>query len=152
MSDDAPPLVPADQVGERLAALADRIAARFGDAVEVTSTGQFPLVSVRPAREGACGVSWIELSGEVILQVSDGGRWELLRTTEDLELLERIVEGVVAGRVVEVLAPARSSVTVTLDDGSTQSSGVRQGLVGCLPLPGWRRWGRTVHYLPYAQQ
>lgn len=139
-------------MGERLAALADRVAARFGDAVQVTRTGQFPLVSVRPAREGACEVSWIELGGEVILQVSDGGRWELLRTTEDQELLERMIEAVVAGRVVEVLAPARSSVTVTLADGSTQSSAVRQGLMGCLPLPGWPRWGRTVHYLPYAHQ
>ena len=135
-----------------MAALVDQIEATFGDLVEVRRGERLPEVSIEPTREGACWVWWIELCDEVVLQVSDGGRWELQRTVKDVELLERIVESVAAGRVVEVIGPARSSVTVTFDDGSTEKSDVGQGLKGCLPLPGWPRWGRKVQYLPYAGQ
>ena len=152
MGADATWSVPDDRVRGRLAALADQIEAAFGDLVEVRRGERLPEVSIEPTREGACWVSWIELRDEVVLQVSDGGRWELERTMEDVELLERIVESVAAGRAVEVFGPARSSVTVTLHDGSTETSGVRQGLKGCLPAPGWPRWGRKVQYLPYAGQ
>ena len=84
--------------------------------------------------------------------MSDGGRWEQLRDSDDVGLLERIVEAVVAGRVVEVLALAPSSVTVTVADGSTETRSVSRALRGCFPLAGWSSWGRTVHYLPYAEQ
>ncbi len=153
MNGDAPWSVPQDGVSELLAALADRIETTFGDAVEVLRDDRLLSVSIDPNREGACWVSWIEFgSDELVLQVSDGGRWELPRDTDNVEYLERIVDSVAARRVVEVFAPARSSVTVTFEDGSTEKSGVYQGLRGCLPLPGWPRWGRQVHYLPYAQQ
>jgi hypothetical protein len=56
---------------------------------------------------------------------------------------------VIAGRVTEVFAYRRSRVTVTLEDGSTESETGYDGLTAWLPLPLWPRWSRTVRYLPY---
>jgi hypothetical protein len=57
---------------------------------------------------------------------------------------------VIAGRVVEVIGPSRSRVTVTLADGRTDTTSGATELSGCLPMPFWTKWGRKVRYTPYT--
>ena len=91
---------------------------------------------------------------EILLQAGKlyrGGRWELDRSVEAVHFVERVVRAAIRGRVTEVSALARSRVEVTFEDGEVVHE---TGYEGCLtvlvPLPGWRRWGRVIHYEPYA--
>lgn len=95
-------------------------------------------------------MSWLLMGDdEVILEAGagTGGRWELPATSEGVRVMRRLVEGIVAGRVVETFGPKRSCVTVTLDDGGTMSE---TGYSGWLPSPGWKRRGPTVEYAAYV--
>ncbi|SDZ39634.1 hypothetical protein SAMN05444365_1135 [Micromonospora pattaloongensis] len=108
-------------------------------------------VSVTPRNPDARAFGWTDFSDELILEVGDyGGRWELEAGPEDVALLEDIVRSVIAGRVREVFAPGRSSVSVTLADASVETEIGGRGPTGCLPLPFWRRWSRSVQYAPYS--
>lgn len=119
---------------------------------DVRRDDPLPGLWVVPARAGACDVCWFDFgSGDIILEVGGGGRWELSRTVEHAAFVEEIVDAVVAGRVVEVFAASRSSVTVTLSDGTVGRTTVNEGPIGCLPLPGWTRWGRRLQYMPYVE-
>ena len=87
----------------------------------------------------------------LVVQLGEqGGRWELDYEDADLSLARKLIEAAYAGRVVERLAFARSRVTVTFEDGETDSE---TGYVGCLsglwPLPGWKKWGREMVFEPY---
>ncbi len=140
---------------KRLRQLADRLERSLGEAAAIendTSTVPGSLVRITPTRNDALGLVWIELRYGVVLETSGGpgGRWELSRSEEDIDFLEDIVESVIAGRVVEVFGPARSRVTVTLADGRTFSERGAVASEGCLPMPLWTKWGRKVHYAPYA--
>jgi len=118
--------------------------------VSVDQAGWGVNVAVLPRRPGARSVGWADLGSEIILQVGEyGGRWELGSEDEDLLLLEAIVRSVVAGRVTEILAPGRSRVTVFLPDGQRQVETGYEAPVGCIPLPLWPRWSRTIRYPPY---
>ncbi|PRY69348.1 hypothetical protein B0I08_10220 [Glaciihabitans tibetensis] len=81
-----------------------------------------------------------------------GGRWELGYDREDVLLAKRLIDAVIAGRVVEYFAPRRSRVDVTFLDGTTASETGSHGF----GLPTFRRraskhWDRTVHYEPYGE-
>jgi len=118
--------------------------------VSVEQAGWGVNVAVWPRRPGACSVGWADFGDEIILHVGEfGGRWELGSDDEDLLLLEAIVRSVVAGRVTEIPAPGRSRVIVLLSDGQTQVETGYEAPVGCIPLPLWPRWSRTVRYSPY---
>ncbi len=136
----------------RLADLANRLAAIPGVDVDVEHGGEqgvrSTVVSVTPPR-GACPLSWIDLGEQVVLQAGAGGRWELTDALEELDFLEQVVAAVVAGRVSDVTGPAHAFVTVRLGDGTIEQSSVATAPVGCVPLPGWRRWGRRTDYHPY---
>ncbi|MCW3838928.1 hypothetical protein ONA70_02310 [Micromonospora yasonensis] len=107
-------------------------------------------VGVTPRNPDARAFGWTDFSDELILGVGDhGGRWELEAGPEDLALLEDIARSVIAGRVREVFAPGRSAVSVTLADGSVETEIGGEAPAGCLPLPFWRRWSRSVQYAPY---
>ncbi|WP_344174498.1 hypothetical protein [Pilimelia columellifera] len=107
-------------------------------------------VGVSPDRPGARAFHWIDFGDEIIVEVgSVGGRWELAGSEEDLELLRSLVWSVIAGGVTEVFSFQRSRVTVTLPDGTRETETGYEGPGGCLPLPLWPRWSRTVKYLPY---
>jgi hypothetical protein len=119
--------------------------------VTIAEIGPGFSVDVMPRRAGARSVSWVDFGGEIVVQVGEfGGRWEIGGDDEDLAFLEDIVRSVIAGRVSEVFAVARSRVVVTLADGSREAETGYDGLAGCLPLPLWPRWSRTVQYLPYS--
>ncbi|MFE9202525.1 hypothetical protein [Micromonospora sp. NPDC007230] len=107
-------------------------------------------VAVTPRNPDARAFGWTDFSDELILGVGDyGGRWELEAGPEDVALLEDIARSVIAGRVREVFAPGRSAVSVTLADGSVETEIGGEAPAGCLPLPFWRRWSRSVQYAPY---
>lgn len=120
-------------------------------ATVLTDNSQWMSTYLTPARSTALGVSWIEFGDEVILETPGGlgGRWELGRSTQDMDFLEDVVRSVVAGRVVEVTAGDRSRLEVTLADGSLAVETGSVGLRSLLPKPGWRRWGRRITYAPY---
>ncbi|MEU9510423.1 hypothetical protein AB0D32_29555 [Micromonospora sp. NPDC048170] len=107
-------------------------------------------VDVTPHNADARAFGWVDFSDQLILAVGDhGGRWELEAVSEDVALLEDIARSVIAGRVREVFAPGRSAVSVTLADGSVETEIGGEAPTGCLPLPFWRRWSRSVQYAPY---
>jgi hypothetical protein len=110
-------------------------------------------VTVSPRRPGARSVGWIDFGEQIIVQVGEfGGRWELAADEDDLAFLQHLTASVVAGRVSEVFGLRRSRVVVTLADGGRGTETGYDGLTGCLPLPLWPRWSRTVQYLPYRQR
>jgi hypothetical protein len=107
-------------------------------------------VSVTPTNPNACAFVWADFSDGLVIQVGEyGGRWELEAAPEDVALLEDIARSVIAGRVREVRAPVRSAVSVRLADGSLDTEIGSDAPVGCLPLPFWRRWSRSIQYAPY---
>lgn len=143
-----------DPVESRLEQLRDRVAAKVqgrGE-VQVRQAGQGWLqVDLVPRSERAAPAGWLELGEtEVILGVAQrGGRWELGTSEDDLLFVENVIDAVIAGAVVQTLAPGRARVVVTLADGQRHKTSVVDAPKGCLPLPGWRFWGRTIRYGPY---
>lgn len=140
----------------RLARLAAQIEEALGDSVNVERSNPIErtsLVKITPARDDALGVGWFEGLEQVIAWTDGGlgGRWELSTTEADLDLLEAIIQSVIAGRVSEVLGPGRSRVKVTLSDGRTLSETGHSAPGGCVPLPFWTKWGRKVRYAPYRK-
>lgn len=87
---------------------------------------------------------------ELVVGLGENGRLELDYSDNNFELVKQILAAVVAGRVTETFGLRRSRVVITFGDGKTLSS---TGFNGCLtsmvPQPGWRRWGRRLHYAPY---
>ena len=121
--------------------------------VDIEDHAEGTIVTIKPAEPTARDLSWMELrhGGGVVLQVGEqGGRWEL-DMPHDLDFMADLIGSVIAGRVVEVFARGRSRVTVTLADGTTETETGYDGCAGCLPLPFWRHWSRTVRYAPYRR-
>jgi hypothetical protein len=142
-----------DAVGRRLRTFAEELEQQLGPAARVERGGTFAdEVDLLPARRDALAVSWIDFGGDDELHLYAGtqGRWELDRTLEDVAFVQDVVSAIVAGRVREVLAPGRARIMVTMADGTTVHEIGGEAPVGCLPLPGWRWWGREVRYAPYA--
>jgi hypothetical protein len=140
-----------DAVARRLRAFADELEQQLGPAARVERGGTFAgEVWLLPARQNALAVSWVDFGDDLDLYAGTQGRWELERTPEDVAFVKDVVRAIVAGRVREVLAPGRARIVVTMADGTTVRETGYDALVGCLPLPGWRRWGREVRHAPYA--
>jgi hypothetical protein len=138
---------PTSGASARSLRLARKLSGELAGVAEVTITEIAPGVSVDvvPRRDGARSISWADFGSEIVVQVGEfGGRWEIGGDDEDLAFLEDIVRSVIAGRVSEVFAVARSRVVVTLDDGSHEAETGYDGLAGCLPLPLWPRWSRKI--------
>ena len=112
--------------------------------------GRIRTLFVQPKNPKARGISVIGEQSLIVEIGNVGGRWELDYTVADVDLVRKLIDAAVAGRVTEVTAPARSKVTVTFPDGSTDSE---TGYDGCLtiliPLPGWTKLGRKIVYEPY---
>lgn len=108
------------------------------------------IISFAPLNERARALCLIFDQWLVVEAGDCGGRWELDYTTDKLALARDIVSSVVAGRIDERFAFARSRVTVFLEDGSSVSE---TGYNGCLalvvPQPGWTAWGERRAYEPY---
>ena len=147
-----------DAVSALLDGLEDRLRAELAHLASVVR-GQFLDAQgtswwVQPFHPRSVPVCWFALGDEVVLQAGQlnrGGRWELARTPGDVDFVEAVVRAAVAGKVVESSALARSQVVVTLEDGRVVSEAGYEGCLSVLiPLPGWRRWGKVVHYEPYA--
>lgn len=157
MRDDGDPQ-PEDEVSALLSGLANRLGVELvGTAAiqrnQVSSIGGTGW-DLQPVNPRSVPVSWLLFGDEILLQAGKlyrGGRWELDRSVEDVQFVERVVRAAVAGRVTETSALARSRVEVTLEDGQVVHE---TGYEGCqavlVPLPGWRRWGKRTHYEPYA--
>ena len=142
-----------DEVAALLRLLIASVERQATDAVSISRqsipNASVDITEINPRRSDACRLSWIEMGDkELILYVGRGGCWEQSRDVGVVAEIAEIVESVLAGRVTEVRAPGRSSVTVTLADGTQKSSQVRS-LGGILPIPFWRHLGRKVSYAPY---
>lgn len=145
-----------DAIAQRLSALADRVEAEVGAAVEVRrglyEQGHIVAVDLFPSRESAVRVGWLDMGDDCMVSVGStglGGRWELDRTPAEVDFIEEVVWAVVAGAVTEIFGPGRSRVDVRLADGSTVSETGADPPRGCLPLPGWIKRGRRINYAPY---
>lgn len=144
--------IAADPIAARLERLAADLERRYQNAVEIEREEVLGGTwTASPKRSGALSVSWIDMGEELQVEAlgGEGGRWELGRTDDDVGFIEAVVDSIAAGRAREVFAPARSRLTVTMEDGSNWAETGYAGLPGCLPLPFWRRWGRTAQYLPW---
>jgi hypothetical protein len=143
---------PTTDDSERSLRLAQALAGELAGAAEVRIANiGIASVDVLPHRPGARSVSWTDFGSEIVIQVGAfGGRFEIGADDEDFAFLEDVVRSVIAGRVTEVLAVARSRVVVTLADGSQAAETGSEGLAGCLPLPLWPKWPRKIQYLPYS--
>jgi hypothetical protein len=142
---DQPPPSPSLQLAKQLAQELVGTATVEIDNVEIGI-----VVTVTPTNPHGRRFGWMDFAGQLVVEVGDyGGRWELEARPEDLAFLEDIARSVIAGRVREVFALGRSSVSVTLADGSVATETGYQAPAGCLPLPFWRRWSRSVRYAPY---
>jgi hypothetical protein len=81
----------------------------------------------------------------------NGGIWELHDDNFTTDLLQAMTLAVVYGHAEEVFGPRRSTVTLTLADGTTKTDTGIYGLLNMVtPRPGWRRRGRRVTYRSYA--
>lgn len=79
-------------------------------------------VHVNPSWAYAAFVGWLEHFNELLLWVSGGGRWEMLRDLESAKFVREVVEAVIQGRVSEFFGPGRSAVTVRLSAGTDSTS------------------------------
>ena len=126
---------------------------RFGSSVTVTGeqlTDRISTTAIEPARPGAVEVSWVLMSDqEIIVNVGEGGCWEVSQEPHDVAFVRDLVLSVAAGRVQESFGPGRSHrLEVTMADGTVEAQARHGGLSGCFPLPRWRRRGavrRVVH-------
>lgn len=142
-----------DELSIQLREFVERLAHELSAVANLEATdyveGRVHGYSLWPAASGALPLHFTDMTGYALqLEAgSEGGRWELERSQEQLAFLEELARSVVAGRVVETFAPGRSRVEVTLTDGMPA---VETGYSprGCLPVPGWVRRGRRVHYSP----
>jgi hypothetical protein len=156
MQDDGSPQ-PADEVVAVLTDFADRLRAELVGVATVKGIA-FPDNNgigwdLQPMNPRCSPVSWILFGDDILLQAGKlyrGGRWELDRSVEDFNFVERVVRAAIAGRITETSALARSRVEVTLEDGHVVHETGYEGCLALVPLPGWRRWGRGAHYEPYA--
>lgn len=140
-----------DAIRQRLDALADELERNLAGVAEVRRSEPH-FVEVTPRNHRAVGVIWFDTGDELQVETlgDRGGRWQLRRSEADAALVEELVRAVVAGRVSEVFGPHRSAVTVTFEDGSTDTE-VGYGPGAFLPRPGWKRRGRQVKYEPYRR-
>ncbi len=144
---------PPDAVRQRLEALAEQMEREVGEFADINRREPH-LVELVPHNQRAVGVLWFDPGDELQVETlgERGGRWELGREDADVAFVEEVVRAVVEGRISEVFGPNRSTVTVTLSDGSTDRETVYgPGVRGLLPRPGWRRRGRTLQYEPYQR-
>jgi hypothetical protein len=146
---------PADGITARLAGLEGLLRDELGDRATVhrqlLDGGRISALEITPTNPDSLRLTWLKMVNELMFQAGhNGGRWELDRTQADVAFIESLARSVIAGRAVETYGPGRSHVAVTLADGSVKSE---TGYDGCLPalipLPGWKHWGRKVHYEPY---
>jgi hypothetical protein len=151
MSDER--LSESDEVALRLVRLADDLEAELGDCATVERLAHGEGLNgtrVTPPHLNALPLAWLDFGDALQVEAGhNGGRWELGRDSDDLDFLEDVARSVVAGRVVEVFGPSRSRVEVTLSDGSLSTETGYSSPGGCLPLPGWTKLGRRIHYSPY---
>lgn len=146
----------ADEPGARGPAPTRELARRLaGELAGVATVGIADIdggiaVTITPANARARDFGWADFTEEIVLKVGDlGGRWQLAGAPDDLAYLEDVARSVIAGRVREVLAPGRSRISVTLADRTVETETGYDMPAGCLPLPFWPRWSRTIQYEPY---
>ena len=107
-------------------------------------------VIVSPRNERAREISIVAEQFLVITVGTKGGRFELGYDEDDVSMAKRVIQSVIAGRVVETIAPGRSRAVVTFEDGTTtQETGYEGWFSLPLILPFWPKWGRRVTYPPY---
>ncbi|WP_172636432.1 hypothetical protein [Aeromicrobium massiliense] len=109
------------------------------------------VVTIEPVNPASAPISWIASDVDVVLSVGRGNwpRWELALDDLGFDELDNLVKAAIDGRVRETFGWHRSFVEVLHEDGQVERS-TGGGLLGLVPLPGWKWWGRHVRYEPYA--
>jgi hypothetical protein len=109
---------------------------------------------VEPPVEGSLSAVWSLMAPDLQLETIGGsglgGRWELVNAgIEDVDFIEDAVWSIAAGRVREVFGPGRSSLEITLSNGSVETETGGTIPLGLLPVPGWRDRGRVQAFRPW---
>jgi hypothetical protein len=142
------------EMGEVSRVLAN-LEAKLSDVAAVSrKTLEHGIVTVdeKPRNPHALGMTWLVMKDEIVFQAGHhGGRWELAKTLEDVAWMDRAADAVMSGHVRETFGPKRSRVEVAMEDGTTETETGYSTGSGLLPVPGWRRWGRTVKYGSYFE-
>jgi hypothetical protein len=144
-----------DDVADRLDTLWAAFGGELADVAEVGSKLDHGallrwLEPTTPNAAAVCVADFGTELGLVIGHRGEGGRWELKRNVRQVDFVEDVARSVVAGRVVETIVPGRSTMTVTLADGTTAREIAMLSLRGLLPGARWSRSRRTIDYAPYS--
>ena len=141
---------------EGMRQLLANVKARFGSAVDAEQE-EDEWWTVQPLRPGSVGVTWhvggdFNVDLQVLTESGLGGHWEFrnLDDASDWTLIEDLVWSIAAGRVEELFGPWRTTLQVTLSDGTVMEE-TGSGLAGLVPAPGWRSRGRRKQYLPWSE-
>jgi hypothetical protein len=138
-----------DEVTRAVANLAEKFT-EVADVRRETLEHGIVAVNVKPRNPQALGMTWLVMKDEIVFQAGHhGGRWELARTPEDIAWMECVADAVASGHVWETFGPKRSRVQVAMKDGTTETDTGYSAGAGLLPVPGWRRRGRSVKYASY---
>lgn len=135
-------VLPDDELAARLRTLELGLRAQLQGvaAVERSQIAPWLTVSIVPTKPDSLPISWEEgRPGHLVFQAGhNGGRWELERDEIGTSFIEAAVSAVIAGRVTETFAPGRSSVRITLRDGTwQQETGYGGSLSSLVLMPGW---------------
>lgn len=154
MSEGVPPS-PDPEIESAMVEFERFFVALVGDVADIQRRSPNEIVrilDVTPHNPRACRVG---ITAEQFFHVSVGDNgWELGGyTTEDFDLAKKILTAAIEGRVTKRTSPARSALTVELEEGSKMST---QSVDGCaallIPQLGWRRWGHLERYEPYRNR
>lgn len=107
------------------------------------------IVDIQPVNPAACPMT-IVAEQFLTLQVGAGGcRWETSYDETDVSTIMRVMRAVVEGRVEERSSLGRSSVRVTLDDGTVSEATMRRPLAWLSARKNGAQRSFTT-YQPYA--
>ena len=133
---------------EQLAADARKSVGRYAR-VDVGDSDGFPVLAVVPTNPRAAGI-WVVGDHDLDVQIGDSTvRWSLPWSESSASLVRALVRATIEGRVTQTDGFRRVAVTVEFDDGSMTGAEASTGILGLVRIPGWRRWGRTIAFVPY---
>ncbi|WP_328989084.1 hypothetical protein OG394_22930 [Kribbella sp. NBC_01245] len=109
-----------DELSNRLAALTHHLETEFGQAVLIERPDNGG-VRIGDAAEAGIPITWNDHGpGTPLLHVDIGRhRVPLQRTAASIDYLEQIARAAITGQITESRAPGRTTLTITLPDGTT---------------------------------
>lgn len=107
------------------------------------------IVDIQPVNPAACPITIVAEQFVILLVGAGGCRWEMSYDETDVSTIMRVMRAVVEGSVEKRYALGRSSVRVTLDDGTVSEATTRRPLAWLSVRKNRAQRSFTI-YQPYA--